>query len=213
MVILGGFGWIWRPFFRIGESSSPYWLVRLYSYITPISTAVVLVLLVIFWFFGFIGRNFSKSGGKGMIEMTGLLRIGLIIAVIAVIPSFMVSHTHIESEVYNSGNYNLLREVSFGQTSLMLVECSDPGQMSCRTISRQNMAVPLPATEMPTRVVEIEGIEVILKPNYIPTSTPAVEFGVEASSGQLGVRVGNDWVIVATPEMTPTPVQVRNSSE
>ena len=44
----------------------------------------------------------------------------------------------------------------------------------------------------------------ILSPNYIPTATPPVEFGIEAASGDLAVRVGQNWNIVATPQATPT---------
>ncbi len=209
-LILGVYGWGWRPFFRIGERSSPYWLVRLYSYITPLGAGIVLILLILVLLLGYIGKVVSNDGGKGMFDIAGLLRIGLVIAVIAMIPAFLVTHTHLESEDFNTGNYNLLREESFGQTSLMLVECTDPGQMSCKTVARQDMPLPMPPTPMPTRVVEIEGREVILVPNYVETPVPLVELGIEASTGQLGIRIGDQWQILATPEATPEPNVIEN---
>lgn len=209
-LILGVYGWAWRPFFRIGERSSPYWLVRLYSFITPLTAGVVLILLILFWLFGYIGRVVANDGGKGMFDIAGLLRIGLVIAVIAMIPSFMVTHTHLESEDFNTGNFNLLREESFGQTTLMLIECTDPGQMSCKTVARQDMPLPMPPTIMPTEVVEIDGYEVILVPDYVETPVPPVELGIEASTGQLGIRLGDQWQIWATPESTPEPIIIEN---
>ncbi len=200
LTVLGLYGFIWRPLFRAGQRSSPYWLVRLYSYITPLGAAVVLALLIVFWFLGLLSRSFAKDGGKAMNDIFGLLKVGLLVAVIAMLPSWFVSHSHIESETYNSGNFNLLREESMGKTSLMLVECTDPGQLSCKTVARQDMFLPEIATPMPTVVVTVEGLEVILKPNYVPTATPAVRFGIEASTDVLGVRIGNDWTIVATPD-------------
>ncbi|MFT5193619.1 MAG: hypothetical protein ACI9EW_001063 [Cellvibrionaceae bacterium] len=206
---LGIFGYIWRPIFRAGTTAAPYWLVRLYSWLSPRGTAIMLALWVLFLLLSLIGRLTTKDGGKSFNPLVSTLRIGLIIAVIAAIPSFLVKHSHISSETYNSGNYNLLRETSFGKTSLMLVECTDPGQFSCRPIERANIAIPLPPTPMPTRVVVIEGVEVILAPNYIPTATPPVEFGIKADSGDLGIRVGTQWKILATPsailETTPEP--------
>lgn len=204
---LGLFGYIWRPIFRTGETAAPYWLVRLYSWLSPRGTAIILALWILFWIFALIGRFVSNDGGKGFSPLLGALRIGLIIAVISAIPAFLVKHTHISAENYNSGNYNLLREKSFGQTTLLLVHCTDQGQLSCKSLSRTNMPLPLPPTPMPTQVVEVDGVEVILVPNYIPTATPPVEFGIEASTGDLAVRVGNNWNTLATPalEETVTP--------
>lgn len=202
---LGLFGYIWRPIFRAGTTAAPYWLVRLYSWLTPRGTAVILGLWAVFWLFSFIGRFVSKDGGKSFTPLLGVLRIGLVIAVLASIPSFLVSHTHISAEDYNSGNYNLLKETSFGQTSLLLVHCTDPGQLSCRPIERANISLPADPTPIPTQMVEVQGVEIILVPNYIPTPMPPVAFGIEADTGDLGVRVGNQWKILATPDATETP--------
>lgn len=201
---LGLFGYIWRPLFRAGTTSAPYWLVRLYSWFTPRGTAIILGLWILFWLFSLIGR-LTKDGGKSFSPLLSILRVGLVIAVIAAIPSFLVRHTHLSAENYNSGNYNLLKETSFGQTSLLLVHCTDPGQLSCRPIERANIALPPEPTPVPTRIVEVQGVEIILVPNYIPTATPPVAFGIEADSGDLGVRVGNQWKILATPEATIIP--------
>ena len=200
---LGLFGYIWRPIFREGARSAPYWLVRLYTWLPPRGTAVLLGLFVLFFMLSILGRFTMKDSGQSFNPLLSVLRIGLIIAVISAIPSFLIKHTHISSEDYNSGNYNLMRESSFGSTSLLLVHCSDPGQLSCRPISRlDNYPIPDPPQPMPTRVVVVEGVEVILEPNYIPTPTPPVAFGIEAASGDLAVRVGQNWNLVATPEAT-----------
>ena len=203
--VLGLFGYIWRPIFRNGSTAAPYWLVRLYTWLPPRGTAILLGLFILFFMLSFLGRFTMKDSGAGFNPLLSALRFGLIIAVISTIPSFLVKHTHISSENYNSGNYNLMRESSFGSTNLLLVHCSDPGQLSCRPISRlDNYPLPDAPTPMPTRVVVVEGIEVILQPNYIPTPIPPVEFGIEAASGDLAVRIGQNWNLVATPEATVT---------
>ena len=202
---LGLFGYIWRPIFREGARSAPYWLVRLYTWLPPRGTAVLLGLFVLFFMLSFLGRFTMKDGGQSFNPLLSVLRLGLIIAVISSIPSFLVKHTHISSEDYNTSNYNLMRESSFGNTSLLLVHCSDPGQLSCKPISRlDNFPLPFDPPPMPTRTVIVEGQEVILKPNYIPTPTPVVEFGIEAASGDLAVRIGQNWNLVATPEPIET---------
>lgn len=198
---LGLFGYFWRPVFRDGSRFAPYWLVRLYTWLPPRATAVFLGLFALFFALSFLGRFTMKDGGKGFDPLLSVLRVGLVVAVIAAIPSFLVRHTHISSKDYNSNHYNLMRESSFGNTSLLLVYCADPGQLSCRPVSRlDNYPLPDAPPPMPTRVVVVEGKEVILKPNYIPTPTPSVEFGIEASSGDLAVRIGQNWNLVATPD-------------
>ncbi|MFK7804803.1 MAG: hypothetical protein AB8G95_24435 [Anaerolineae bacterium] len=214
-ILLGGlglFGYFWRPIFRDGSTNAPYVLLRLYSWLTPRGTAVILGLWLLFWLFALIGRFVSKDGGKTFGPLIGVLRIGLIIAVLASIPSFLVSHEHISEESYNESNYNLMKETSFGQTSLLVVRCSDSSQFSCKMEERVNVNLPpdpTPIPIQPTRVVEIEGHEVILIPNYIKTPTPPVAFGIEADSGDLGVRIGNQWGIIATVQV-PTPIGTPN---
>jgi hypothetical protein len=210
---LGLFGYIWRPAFRAGTSSAPYFLVRLYSWLTPRVIAVMLGLWLLFWMLAFVTSFASKGGEKLFNSLLSALRIGLVIAVISGIPSLLVKHSHIDAQAYNSGNYNFLRENSFGKTSLLLVYCTDPGQLSCRTIERADIPLPLESPPMPTRVVEVQGVEVILAPNYIPTATPPVEFGIEAASGDLAVRVGQTWNILATPEIPPEAVVTPAPSE
>ncbi|MEM8857900.1 MAG: hypothetical protein AAGD96_06245 [Chloroflexota bacterium] len=201
LAVLGLYGYIWRPFFRTGSGTNPYWLVRVYSWFTPLGTATVLGLLIVFWVISQIAGFVSKDAGAGFGGLVGNLRIGLFIAVLAMIPSWLVKHEHISAEAYNSGVYNLMRETSFGETSLLLVQCTDPGQFSCKPIERTNIYLPPEPTPLPTVVKTIEDIEVVLEPNYILTPTPPVEFGIEASSGDLAVRVGNQWRILATPQV------------
>ena len=200
LAILGLYGYIWRPFFRTGASTNPYWLVRLYSWFTPLGTATVLGLLVLFWLLSFIAGFISKDASDGLGALARTMRIGLVIAVLALLPSLLVKHEHISAEPYNSGVYNLMRETSFGDTSLLLVQCTDPGQFSCRPIERTNVNIPPAPTPQPTIVKIIENVEVVLEPNYILTPTPVAAFGIESTSGDLGIRVGNQWRILATPE-------------
>lgn len=202
-IATGLFGYIWRPSFLVGGRSAPYWLVRLYSTLSLWSVTIILGLWLLVWLLAFLGRIALSNGDKTIQPLLGALRLALILAVIAGLPAMFARHSHIEAELYNSGSYNLLKETRLGQTNLLLVHCTDPGQLQCRPVERAAIYLPPEPTAMPTRVVVVEGVEVILKPDYIPTATPPVEFGIEATSGDLAVRVGETWNVLATPDTLP----------